>query len=148
MARETKSPRPLCRKQEFYYASSLRGISSQSPDPDQCQEIGYIPPRRVIQPGGFCQLQENKLVTGFATPHPLIECGYSYRKPFRASWGLQYCRASRKLLADSVWGNQGKFQKNGQDGSNIPPFDALVFYLSKCIISFILRDGVYSLVTL
>jgi hypothetical protein len=39
--------------------------------------------------------------------------------------GVQYCRASRKLLADSEWGNQGKFQtysksqKNSQVGSNI-----------------------------
>jgi hypothetical protein len=45
--------------------------------------------------------------------------------------GVQYCRASRKLLADSVWGNQGRFQtysksqKNGQDGSNsITPTNA------------------------
>jgi hypothetical protein len=35
--------------------------------------------------------------------------------------GVQYCRVSRKLLADSEWGNQGKFQtysksqKNSQD---------------------------------
>jgi hypothetical protein len=38
--------------------------------------------------------------------------------------GVQYCRVSRKLVADLVWGNQGKFQtysksqKNGQDVSN------------------------------
>jgi hypothetical protein len=38
--------------------------------------------------------------------------------------GVQHCRASRKLFADSVWGSQGKFQtysksqKNSQDVSN------------------------------
>jgi hypothetical protein len=57
---------------------------------------------------------------------PLIECGYSYRK---------LCRASRKLLADSVWGKQGKFQtygksqKNSQDGSNKITFLVSFFFL-------------------
>jgi hypothetical protein len=52
-------------------------ISSQSPDPNQCQETDYVPPGGLcMQPGffcgmwGFCQLQENKLVTVFATPPP------------------------------------------------------------------------------
>jgi hypothetical protein len=70
------------------------------------------------------------------------------------SW-LEVCkRDNRKLLIDSECGNQGKFQthsksqKNSQAGSNIPSFDALTFYLSEPIISFFLRDGIYSLVTL
>jgi hypothetical protein len=29
--RETKSPRPLCRKQEFYYARGLRGDNFSRP---------------------------------------------------------------------------------------------------------------------
>jgi hypothetical protein len=31
MERETNSPRPLCRKQEFYYASRLRGDKFSNP---------------------------------------------------------------------------------------------------------------------
>jgi hypothetical protein len=31
MARETKSPRPLCRMQEFYYARELRGDNFSKP---------------------------------------------------------------------------------------------------------------------
>jgi hypothetical protein len=99
--------------------------------------MGFILSQRVMQPGGLQymgQLQENKLVTEFILPCPL-ECGHSYRKPCRASWGLQYFRASRRLLADSAWGNQGKFQthsksqKSGQDGSN--SFEIVIKYMNS-----------------
>jgi hypothetical protein len=46
------------------------------------------------------------------------------RNPAGLAGGMQYCRTSRKLLADSKWGNWNKFQaysksqKNGQAGSN------------------------------
>jgi hypothetical protein len=46
MARETKSPRPLCRKQEFYYASRL-GEVIKALNLDQCEGIGYITPGGV-----------------------------------------------------------------------------------------------------
>jgi hypothetical protein len=51
--------------------------------------------------------------------------------------GLQLFRASRKLLV--VNNRHSKPQENSQAGPNIPHFDALTFYLSKCIISFILK---------
>jgi hypothetical protein len=112
-------------------------ISSQSPEPRSVSGDGLYTPfqgyaSRVFfcSIWGFCSIwvsyKENKLVTEFSTSHPLMERGYSYKKPWWASWGVQYCRGSRKLCADSVWRNQGKFktysnsQKNGQDGSNIP----------------------------
>jgi hypothetical protein len=95
MVRETKSLRPLCRKQEFYYTSRLRGDDFSNP----WALIGVrrwviIPPRRVIQPGVFAvygsqevrkksQLQRNKLVAVFL-PSPPTECGHSHRKPCRA----------------------------------------------------------------
>jgi hypothetical protein len=46
MMRETKSPRPLCRKQEFYYASRLKG--------DKFSELQCLISvrRRVIYPPG------------------------------------------------------------------------------------------------
>jgi hypothetical protein len=116
-ARETKSLRPLCSKQEFYYASRLMEDKFAKP------WALIIVRRWVIYPqGGLCKQGFFVVYGVFASYRktswlqdlqpltPLIECGYSCRKPCRASWGLQYCRATRKLLADSVWGNQGKFQ--------------------------------------
>jgi hypothetical protein len=70
------------------------------------------------------QLQENKLVTEFAPSPPLQNVGTVTGNIAGLAGGVQYCRASRKLLADSEWGNQGKFQthsksqKNGQIDSN------------------------------
>jgi hypothetical protein len=102
--RETKSPRPFCRKQEFCYASSLREIISQSPKPQSVWGEGFYPSGGLCNQGIFAAYGS---VTGkqvgyrICHSNSLIECGYSYRKPCSVAGGVQYCRASRKLLADS-----------------------------------------------
>jgi hypothetical protein len=57
-------------------------------------------------------------------PTPLLNVGTVTGKLAGLAGGMQYCRASRKLLVESLWGNQGKFQtysksqKNDQDDTN------------------------------
>jgi hypothetical protein len=75
MVREIKSPRPLCRKQEFYYASRLRGDKVSKPWAPISVRRWVIYPWEGYAARGFLQymgqLQEDKLVTEFATPTPL-----------------------------------------------------------------------------
>jgi hypothetical protein len=92
--RETKWLSPLCRKQEFYYGSTLRGDNFSKPwAPISVRRWVIYPPGGLCNQGFFAvygsqvvrktnQLQRNKLITEFSLNSP-IDCGHSYRKPFR-----------------------------------------------------------------
>jgi hypothetical protein len=64
------------------------GIISQSPEPQAVSGAGLNTYR-------VCPLSHEVTVTGNIA---------------EVAGGLQLCRASRKLLVDSEWGNQGEYQ--------------------------------------
>jgi hypothetical protein len=97
MARETKSPRPLCRKQEFYYASGLRGGNFSKP-------WALISVRWVIYPwGGLCNqgVFVVRWFTGGQKDKSVTEKQVGYRvSPYRM-W-LQ-SQETLQSLAEGLW---------------------------------------------
>jgi hypothetical protein len=71
---------------DFIMLADSGEVSSQSLEPHQCQEMGCIPLGRVKQPEVFFSIwvfgsyRKTSWLQDFPPFHPLIECGYSYRK--------------------------------------------------------------------
>jgi hypothetical protein len=110
---------------EFIMPEDSGEIISQSPEPQSVSgaglnTLGELCSQGVLQYRGYRWSQQNRSVikAGWLWSLPLnasyysssIVCGYSCWKLCRASRWLQYCRASRRLLVDSEWGNQGEYQ--------------------------------------
>jgi hypothetical protein len=84
------------RSREFIMPADSGEIISQSPEP-QTVSGAWLNTYRV------CSLSYPLL------PPLLLVCGCNCGKLCKASRWLQCCRASRKLLVDSGWGNQGEY---------------------------------------
>jgi hypothetical protein len=79
--------------------ADLVEISSQSPEPRSVSGDGLYTPSVCmcvcvcvcwggLQPG-VLPVTGKQVGYRIATPHPLIECGYSYRKPCKLAGGVQ-----------------------------------------------------------
>jgi hypothetical protein len=97
--RETKSLRPLCRKQEFYYASRLRGAEFSKPRAPISVRRWVYTPSGLCNQGGcsrwFTEGQKDKSVT-----QKQVGCRVSPQPPYRM-WSQS--QETLQSLAEGLW---------------------------------------------